>query len=383
MGKFDNALGNTVLQEALQTTEESTNIPEIVYVDIDQLDENPDNQEIFNMDEIELLARSIKDNGFTGAIEVFKKPDGRYEISSGHRRVRAMKLLKRDKVPCLVTMMPDDVVRAKKLLDSNITNRKLHPLDYARSIDYYVENILVPSGFEGNVEDKCAEYFNISKSAVYKYRSLNKMIPELQKLADNPNVPFTGLVSAHRLSEEGQKELCDTISRYFEDHRDKDGNPEPIKRKSLEEEVNRLLEREGSRIQLPKKPEYGQVEDDRPDDAADTLPGQNGADDTSPIANSDDFAPNPFDTKDDYNRRDVSDTVPLSEAMGAAKENVPEHTASVNDMAIAENISQAINTLDTAVTSVVRELKKMENRKEAKARLITMRDMINKAISEL
>lgn len=208
MGRFDKALGNSVIQEVGEETSRKANVPKIEYIDIDLLDENPDNENVFNMEGINQLKRSIEDNGFTGAVEVFKKPDGRYEISSGHRRVRAMKELGKKQVPCLVNSMPDDVVRAKRLLDSNITNRTLHPMDYARSIEYYTDYVLKPSGFKGHVDGKCAEYFNISVSAVYKYRSLLKMDPELQELADDPRIPFTGLVSAHRLSEESQKRLC-------------------------------------------------------------------------------------------------------------------------------------------------------------------------------
>lgn len=226
----------------------------IEYIDIDQIDENPDNKAIFNMEDIKTLERSIETNGFIGAITVFTKPDGRYEISSGHRRVRAMKALGHDKIPCIISAMPDDVVRARKLLESNITNRTLHPLDYARSIEYYIANVLKPSGYKGDMNKKSAEFFNISSSSVYKYRQIVKMIPELQKLANDPQFPYSGFISAHRLSEEKQHELYREIKNYSQNHKDEDGNPMEVSRFYIEQTVRKLLKEENryKEAQSPK-----------------------------------------------------------------------------------------------------------------------------------
>lgn len=241
MGKFDKALGNTMMKKVSKNSSKNANVPKIENIDIDLLDENPDNEHIFNMDDIDRLMKSITDNGFTGAVEVFKKPDGRYEISSGHRRVRAMKELGRTTVPCLVNSMPDDIVRAKKLLDSNITNREMKPMDYARSIEYYIDCVLKPSGFTGQVDRQCAEYFGISASSVYKYRSLLKMIPELQEIADNDEVSYSAFNSVHRLSEEKQMELYKDLKQKIDDD-----SISEISRKYIEDKVRDFLKEENS-----------------------------------------------------------------------------------------------------------------------------------------
>lgn len=238
-GDFNKALGNSMMRKVAQKSSRDTNIPKIENIDINLLDENPDNEQIFNMDDIQLLMRSIKDNGFTGAVEVFKKPDGRYEISSGHRRVRAMKELGRTSVPCLVNSMPDDIVRAKKLLDSNITNRDLKPLDYARSIEYYIDYVLKPSGFKGQIDKKCAEYFGISSSSVYKYRALLKLVPQLQNIADSDEMPYSAFSSAHRLSPEKQETLAKDLDKKISANK-----KEEITRKYIEDKVRDLLKEE-------------------------------------------------------------------------------------------------------------------------------------------
>lgn len=238
-GNFNKALGNSMMKKVAQKSSRDTNVPKIENIDIDLLDENPDNEQIFNMDDIKLLMRSIEDNGFTGAVEVFKKPDGRYEISSGHRRVRAMKELGRTSVPCLVNSMPDDIVRAKKLLDSNITNRELKPMDYARSIEYYIDYVLKPSGFKGQIDKQCADYFGISSSSVYKYRALLKLAPELQEIADSDDMPYSAFSSAHRLSSEKQKELAMDLKGKI-----KTDGEDGITRKYIEDKVRELLKEE-------------------------------------------------------------------------------------------------------------------------------------------
>lgn len=243
--KFDKAIGSATLKAAGKVNRTKANAPKVEMIDISLLDENPDNKQVFNMDEIERLAQSIENDGFMGAVDVFKKPDGRYEISSGHRRIRAAKKLGLTEIPCFINAMPDDTVRARKLLDSNITNRVLKPLDYARAIEYYINYVLKPSGFKGQTNKECARYFGISPSNVYRYRALLKMDPSLQKLADDERFPYTAFSSAYRLSENGQKELASFLSEYSVNNRDEDDNPSEVGRTLIEQKIRDLLKKEG------------------------------------------------------------------------------------------------------------------------------------------
>ena len=243
-GRFDKAIGSATLKAAGKVNKERANTPKVEMIDVSLLDENPDNEIIFNMDEIDRLAESIKADGFRGAVDVFKKPDGRYEISSGHRRVRAAKKIGLTEIPCFINAMPDDVVRARKLLDSNITNRVLKPLDYARAIEYYINYVLKPSGFKGQVNKECASYFGISSSNVYRFRALLTMDASLQALADDVRFPYTAFASAHRLSKESQKKLAEELLEYSNNNRDEDGNPSEVGRSYIENEIREMLKSE-------------------------------------------------------------------------------------------------------------------------------------------
>lgn len=217
------ASGNKMLKSVAKKNTETLNSIKVVNLELDLIDENPDNEHIFNMDDIDALAKSIEEEGFSGAIEVFKKPDGRYEISAGHRRYQAMKRLGRKTIPAIVSASVDNISRAKKLLSSNINNRVLTPLDMARAVEYYKENVLKPSGFKGNMRQALMDFFNKSGTQIHRYEAIMKMIPELQELSNNPMFPFTAFTSAATMTKEQQYELYRRIIQYNDESKSGDG----------------------------------------------------------------------------------------------------------------------------------------------------------------
>lgn len=183
-------------------------------IPLDQIDSNDENENIFDVSNVEHLADIIKEEGFTTPIEVIEKSDGRYEIISGHRRYAAMKYLGADSIPCCISKGDEDsVLTYKKLLSSNIATRKLSPLEIAKAIKLYKE-LLKKEGYKGNVRNKVAEYFIISPSNVYRYECLLKLIPELQELCKNPTFQYSSLREAASLSVEDQKKLYEEILEF-------------------------------------------------------------------------------------------------------------------------------------------------------------------------
>ncbi len=190
---------------------EQTNAELVSLINLDEIDENPENEKIFNMDDVDSLAEEIKENGFDGAIIVFKKSDGRYEISSGHRRYRAMKKIGEKSIRCIVYDMPDERTKNIRLLSSNIKNRKLKPMDYARAIEKYYSII---EKEPGNKRELVARFFNISETQVHRYRCLNKLIPELQELANSPDFPFAGFAKVAEMEKDEQKKYYKLIKTH-------------------------------------------------------------------------------------------------------------------------------------------------------------------------
>ncbi len=214
---------NDVPMSTLDDEAKSTGIAETMEIEIDQIDENPDNAKIFSMNDIDVLARNIEKDGFTTTITVFRKEDGRYEISSGHRRYRAMKSLGRKRISCVVAEMPNRFVRGRRLIFSNTLNRDLSPMDRARVVKYLEELMKEEKeageegAYEGRLRDAVAAELGWSSSSVHRYEKLNELIPELQELADTPAYPYAAFSKANRLTEDNQKYLRDLLVKRTEE----------------------------------------------------------------------------------------------------------------------------------------------------------------------
>ena len=190
-------------------------------IPLDQIDENPINDKIFNMKGIESLMTGIEKDGYLQAIGVFLKDDGRYEIFTGHRRYRAMKKLYEEgkladpTIPGVVFPMPEsEDEKTEKLISSNIRNRPEEPMDIARAIYEYESIRVKKKDYTGKLRDVVADYFGISPTKVYRFECLMRLIPELQELANTHGINYNVISRASMLSEEDQHKLYDTLIKY-------------------------------------------------------------------------------------------------------------------------------------------------------------------------
>ena len=182
-------------------------------IDVNLIDLNPDNESIFGHDDIDYMAETIGEDGFSGAIEVYALDNGRYEISSGHRRFLASKQLGHKTIPAIVSENVDDKTKSKKLIKSNILNRKMTALKLAKALAYYREKVLYD--FKGEKTKELARVFNISHTGVKRYLQLLNLAPELQKYADDENVPYTNLMSLTKLDSEDQMKVYAALKEIY------------------------------------------------------------------------------------------------------------------------------------------------------------------------
>lgn len=217
---FSASKGNSLLTQAKEKAADSVSNVKVVNLPLKDIRPNPDNDSIFNMENIDHLADSIKEEGFTGAIEVFDKGDGTYEILSGHRRYEAQLLNKSKTIPAIISPKPDEITKARKLLSSNINNRELTAMDKARAIDYYIKHVLKPSGFKGDTSKECSKFFHIGLSQIKRLRSLLSYEPELQKLIEEKELPYGAFDGARGFSKKEQLELVSKINNLFEENSD-------------------------------------------------------------------------------------------------------------------------------------------------------------------
>lgn len=177
-------------------------------IPVELIDENPDNEQIFGYEDVDYLAESIKENGFGGAIEVYELANGRYEISSGHRRYLAAKALGYETISCIIKDDTDDITKAKTMILRNIHSRNMTALKLAKCINYYDKHVLLKEGnYSGKRRNELAKIFNLSPTSVQRYMSLLHLIPEFEKLADQKNFSYNNLTPLTSLSEDDQKEV--------------------------------------------------------------------------------------------------------------------------------------------------------------------------------
>ena len=212
-------------------------------IDMSLIDFHPDNEEIFGHDDIEYLAEEMNEEGFSGVIELYEKDNGRYEISSGHRRYLAAQRNKMSHIPSIVYQDTDDVTKAKRVIMKNIHNRRMTPLKWAKSLDYYDKKVLSvekdengKKKYEGRKRDVLAKKFNLSPATVHRYMSLLKLIPEFQKYVDQQNFPYYNFYAITQLDEETQRELYVRLMDMSSD-----GDFAALSRVFIEQTINQML----------------------------------------------------------------------------------------------------------------------------------------------
>jgi len=223
--KFANSKNANMIKKIQQKSMAQTEGLVAKNIPLDQIDENPKNDKIYNMKGVESLMKGIEADGYLQAIGVFQKSDGRYEIFTGHRRFRAMVKLKEEGklanpvIPCVVFAMPDDEDdKTLKLISTNIRNRPDEPMDMARAIYEYEQIRKKRKDYTGKLRDVVADYFGMGRTAVLRYEQLMRLIPELQELANMEGCyNIAVMCRASALSKEEQMELYKKIKRWEEE----------------------------------------------------------------------------------------------------------------------------------------------------------------------
>ena len=95
MAKKQIDLGLTGLDELFMDDKErvESQLPKIYEIPLSEIDEFPNHPFHVRLDEdMDQLVESIKERGIITPVTLRQKPDGRYEIVSGHRRTKACEL---------------------------------------------------------------------------------------------------------------------------------------------------------------------------------------------------------------------------------------------------------------------------------------------------
>jgi len=220
-------LGLTALDELFMTEEgrQESRLPRIHDIPIELIDDFPDHPFQVRLDEdMDQLVESIRTNGIITPVTLREKPDGRYEIVSGHRRKKACELAGLSTVKCEIREMTRDEAIIL-MVESNLQRSVILPSEKAFSYKMRLEAMKrqagrrpsensVPVGHNlvGRSREIIAAESPDSNTQIQRYIRLTELIPELLNMVDERKIAFRPAVELSYLREEEQRDLLETIS---------------------------------------------------------------------------------------------------------------------------------------------------------------------------
>lgn len=163
---------------------------------------------------------SIAQYGVLAPLIARPRPEGGYEIISGHRRQYAAKLAGLDTLPVIVRQMSDDAA-VILMVDSNLQREHILPSERALAYKMKLEAIKnqgarsdltspqVAAKFRS--DDAVAKDQGISGDTVRRYIRLTNLIPELLDMVDEKKISFNPAVELSYLNESQQRDFLEAM----------------------------------------------------------------------------------------------------------------------------------------------------------------------------
>ena len=224
MAKKQIDLGLTGLDELFMDDQEraESKLPKIHEIPLSEIDEFPNHPFHVRLDEdMDQLVESIKERGIITPVTLRQKPDGRYEIVSGHRRTKACELAGLATVKAEIKELSrDDAIIL--MVESNLQRTTILPSEKAFSYKMRLEAMnrqgqrtdltSTPVVSKSRSNEMLGEVGGESREQVRRYIRLTHLIPPLLDLVDSGKIAFRPAVELSYLTEEEQNSLLDSIN---------------------------------------------------------------------------------------------------------------------------------------------------------------------------
>jgi len=148
------------------------------------------------------------------------RPEGGYEIISGHRRQHAAQLAGLETLPVIVRNMDDDAA-VLLMVDSNLQRENILPSERAFAYKMKLE-ALKNQGARSDLTsvqvapklstEKIGEEVSMSKDNVKRYIRLTNLVPELLDMVDEKKIAFNPAVELSYLDEAQQRDFLEAMN---------------------------------------------------------------------------------------------------------------------------------------------------------------------------
>ena len=171
---------------------------------------------VLDDESMQRTVESVEQYGVLSPLIARPRPEGGYEIISGHRRQHAAQLAGLDTLPVIVRNMDDDAA-VLLMVDSNLQRENILPSERAFAYKMKLEALknqgarsdLTSRQVVGKLEaaDVIGKTTDESGRQVQRYVRLTNLIPELLNMVDEKMISFNPAVELSYLSPEQQQEM--------------------------------------------------------------------------------------------------------------------------------------------------------------------------------
>ena len=175
---------------------------------------------VLDDDSMSDTVESVKQYGVLAPLIARPRPEGGYEIISGHRRQHAAQLAGLDTLPVIVRQMDDDAA-VLLMVDSNLQRENILPSERAFAYKMKLE-ALKNQGARSDLTsaqvapklstEKIGEEVGMSKDNVKRYIRLTNLVPELLDMVDEKKIAFNPAVELSYLDEAQQRDFLEAMN---------------------------------------------------------------------------------------------------------------------------------------------------------------------------
>ena len=165
---------------------------------------------VLDDESMQRTVESVEQYGVLSPLIARPRPEGGYEIISGHRRQHAAQLAGLDTLPVIVRNMDDDAA-VLLMVDSNLQRENILPSDRAFAYKMKLEALKnqgarsdltsAQIGPKLTAAEKVAEEASDTKSQVKRFIRLTNLVPELLDIVDEKKIAFNPAVELSYLDE--------------------------------------------------------------------------------------------------------------------------------------------------------------------------------------
>ena len=178
---------------------------------------------VLDDESMQRTVESVEQYGALSPLIARPRPEGGYEIISGHRRQHAAQLAGLDTLPVIVRNMDDDAA-VLLMVDSNLQRETILPSERAFAYKMKLEAMKHQAGrptqdnysqvgnnFGTLSSEEMAEELGTSKNQIFRYIRLTNLVPELLDMVDEKKISFNPAVELSYLDTNQQRDFLEAM----------------------------------------------------------------------------------------------------------------------------------------------------------------------------